>query len=181
MKKFIDILTLINLIFIKWYYKISYGKRLEVTGYIIVGKGFRLVLEKGSKLIINGNLVARRNLLITLKKDATVIIGSGTFFNNDNSIIIHHKLEMGNDVICGEGVKIYDNNHKIMDGTFYKNEYNLSPVKIGNKVWLANYVNILAGSVIHDNVVVGALSLVNKELVSNYLYVGAPCKQVKKL
>jgi acetyltransferase-like isoleucine patch superfamily enzyme len=52
---------------------------------------------------------------------------------------------------------------------------------IHNKVWLSNYVNVLRGSIINENVVVGAMSLVKGELAKGHVYAGVPCKPVKKL
>ena len=55
------------------------------------------------------------------------------------------------------------------------------PITIGNDVWLGGNVTILPGVTIGDNVVIGAGSVVTKDIPSNCVAVGNPCKPIKKL
>jgi len=51
-------------------------------------------------------------------------------------------------------------------------------VTIGNNVYLGNNVTVLPGVKIGNNVIVGAKSLVNKDLEDNSVYVGIPAKRI---
>lgn len=53
-------------------------------------------------------------------------------------------------------------------------------VIIGNKVWICNNVSIVAPVKIGDNSVIGACSVVTKDIPSGCVAVGNPCKVVKK-
>lgn len=55
--------------------------------------------------------------------------------------------------------------------------------EIGNRVLIGNGAIVMDGAVIEDHVIVGANALVppGKHLVSGYLYIGSPCKQVREL
>jgi len=53
------------------------------------------------------------------------------------------------------------------------------PVRIGNKVCIGANCTVLPGTVIKDNVVVGAGSVVKGILESNRLYVGVPSRKVR--
>ena len=55
------------------------------------------------------------------------------------------------------------------------------PVKIGNNVQIGANAVILPGITIGNNVVIGALSLVNRDIPSNVIAVGNPCKIIKRL
>ena len=55
------------------------------------------------------------------------------------------------------------------------------PVSIGNNVWIGGSVTILPGVTIGDNVTIGAGSVVAKDIPSNSIAVGNPCKVIKKL
>lgn len=55
-----------------------------------------------------------------------------------------------------------------------------APIRLGKKVWLPWRVFILPGVSVGDNVVVGADSLVNKDLPSNCLAVGSPIKVISE-
>jgi lipopolysaccharide O-acetyltransferase len=55
-----------------------------------------------------------------------------------------------------------------------------SPIVIGNNCWFGDRVFIMPGVTIGDGVVVGAGSIVTKDIPANSLAVGAPAKIIKK-
>jgi galactoside O-acetyltransferase len=59
-------------------------------------------------------------------------------------------------------------------------QYNL-PVRIGRNCWLGAGVVVLPGVTIGDHVVVGAGSIVTKDLPSNVVAVGNPCRVIRHL
>ena len=54
-------------------------------------------------------------------------------------------------------------------------------VKIGDNVYLGNSVTVLPGVTIGNNVIVGAKSLITKDLKSNSVYAGSPAKYICSL
>lgn len=60
----------------------------------------------------------------------------------------------------------------------YKNIDIIKPIKIGNNVFIGAQSIILPGVIIEDNVIVGAGSLVNKNLESNHVYAGVPIRKI---
>jgi acetyltransferase-like isoleucine patch superfamily enzyme len=56
-----------------------------------------------------------------------------------------------------------------------------APVTVGSNVWIGAAVRILAGVKIGDNVVVGAGSVVTKDVPANSVAVGVPAKVIKSL
>lgn len=59
-------------------------------------------------------------------------------------------------------------------------EYAL-PIKVGNNVWVGANVSVLPGVTIGDDVVIGAGSVVNKDIPSGVLAAGNPCKVIRKI
>lgn len=57
----------------------------------------------------------------------------------------------------------------------------LAPINIGKNVFVGMDVIILPGVNIGDNVIVGAGSIVNKNLASNSVYAGVPCRLICSL
>ena len=55
------------------------------------------------------------------------------------------------------------------------------PIIIGNNVWIGGNVCVLPGVTIGDNVVIGAGSVVNRDIASNTVAVGNPCRVIKKI
>lgn len=104
------------------------------------------------------------------------------FFANYNCIILDNaKITIGDNVFLAPNVGIYTAGHPLdverrNDGLEYA-----YPVKIGNNVWIGAGVNILPGVTIGDNCVIGAGSVVTKDIPANSLAAGNPCKIIKEI
>ena len=59
-------------------------------------------------------------------------------------------------------------------------QYNM-PVRIGKNCWLGAGVVVMPGVTIGDNVVVGAGSIVTKDIPSNVVAVGNPCRVLREV
>ena len=57
----------------------------------------------------------------------------------------------------------------------------MSPIKVGNNVLIGYRAIIMPGVTIGDNVVIGAGSVVTREIPSNCVAVGTPAKPIKTL
>ena len=53
------------------------------------------------------------------------------------------------------------------------------PVRIGDHVWIGGNVTILPGVSIGDHSIIGAGSVVTKDIPANVIAVGNPCKVIK--
>jgi len=98
-------------------------------------------------------------------------IGNGIFFNNYCSINCLDKIEIGDNTMFGEGVKIYDHNHahSYIDGKLIvdKDSFKTAPVIIGANCWIGSNVTILKGVTIGDNVIIGANNLIYQSVSAN--------------
>ncbi|KKP66006.1 MAG: hypothetical protein US66_C0009G0008 [Candidatus Moranbacteria bacterium GW2011_GWD2_37_9] len=86
------------------------------------------------------------------------------------------KIIMGDNVLMGPGSKIISANHDFEDFTKHISS---KPIIIGSNVWIGADVVILPGVTIGDNVVIGAGSIVTKEIPSNVIAAGNPCKVLR--
>ena len=77
---------------------------------------------------------------------------------------------------CG----FYTSGHPLDYETRNKGLEYAKPIKVGNNVWIGGNVCVMPGVTIGDNVVIGAGSVVNKDIPSNVVAVGNPCKVLKK-
>jgi acetyltransferase-like isoleucine patch superfamily enzyme len=104
---------------------------------------------------------------------ARLTIHKGVFLNNYCSVNCLGSIEIGENTLFGEGVKIYDHNHRYeqVDGRLdvKKNEFKTGFVKIGRNSWIGSNTTILANVEIGDNVIVGANCLVYKSIPSNVI------------
>ncbi|WIM85537.1 acyltransferase [Gallibacterium anatis] len=103
---------------------------------------------------------------------------------NDN-VFIHavNGVEIGDNTTLSYGVVLLTESYDISS----KNKYLLrkhkgAPIKIGKNVWICANSTILPGVSIADNIIVGAGSVVTKDLDrANSLYAGNPARFIKEL
>lgn len=104
------------------------------------------------------------------------------FYSNHNLVILDcAKVKFGSNVLIGPNCGFYTAQHPIdakERNTFL--EY-AKPITVGNNVWIGGNVCVVAGVTIGDNVVIGAGSTVVKDIPSNCVAVGNPCKVIKNL
>ena len=169
----------ISILFTFWI-RLRYFNSIKLSGFIILEGGFvKINIAKGAQLIIQGNISLRKNTQILIRENAICIIGKGTFFNRNCSVICRESIQIGEDCLFGEDVKIYDNDHFEDVNKIYKKKFKTSKVLIGKNVWVGNNVNILKQSTIYSNSIIGAMSLVTSDLKEPGVFVGIPSKRIK--
>lgn len=104
-------------------------------------------------------------------------------FLDDNEILI------GDNALIAPDVKIYTAFHPLNakdrfdnpkeDGSFEFCKTRTAPVKIGKNVWIGGGAIILPGVTIGDNVVIGAGSVVTKDIPSDKIAYGNPCRIIR--
>lgn len=115
------------------------------------------------------NCYANYNLVIL--DVCPVIIGDNCFFGPNVSIVtaLH--------ALIAKEREFYFNKEK---NHTTDREYG-KPIMIGNDCWFGSNVTILPGVTIEDNVIVGAGSVVTKNLKSGAIYVGNPAKKLRDI
>ncbi|MBI5857853.1 MAG: acyltransferase [Sphingobacteriales bacterium] len=147
--------------------------KTNIAADVFMGEGSSVNVQGKFKELVMGRKVFMRNFCsILMYPEASLIIGEKVFLNNYCSINCLSSIEIGSGTTFGEGVKIYDHNHKHyynQEGTliFEANDYTLGPVKIGKNCWIGSNVTILQGVEIGDNVILGANSLIYKSIPAN--------------
>ena len=104
------------------------------------------------------------------------------FYSNHNLVILDcNKVKFGDNVFIGPNCGFYTAGHPIDATTRNQGLEYAKPITIGNNVWFGGNVCVLPGVTIGDNVVIGAGSVVNKDIPSNCVAVGNPCKVMRKI
>lgn len=104
------------------------------------------------------------------------------FYMNHGCVILDcNRVVIGDNVMFGPGVNIYSVNHPMQAAERATGVELTAPVHIGNNVWLGGGVIVCPGVTIGDNTVVGAGSVVVKDLPANVLAAGNPCHVIRPL
>ena len=90
------------------------------------------------------------------------------------------KISFGNNVQIGPNCGFYTSGHPIDKETRRKVEF-AKPIVVGNDVWIGGNVCVMPGVTIGDNTIIGAGSVVTKDIPSNVVAVGNPCKIIKEI
>lgn len=107
--------------------------------------------------------------------------GDRFFMNNDCVIVDPGKVIFGDDVKIGPQCGFYTAIHPLDAEQRKANLEAAYPIVIGNNVWLGGGVKVLPGVTIGDNAVIGAGSVVSRNIPANTLAVGNPCRVIREL
>lgn len=136
----------------------------------------RLLVEKGGILNLQGGIDIGYGSDIEVLPNAKLSIGEGTKTNIGATIICGDRIEIGKNTMLGRHITIRDNN-----GSHYMNRQgykNTRPVIIGDKVWLTEQCTVMPGVKIGDGAIIGALSLVIRNVPAHCLASGHPAEVI---
>ena len=110
-----------------------------------------------------------------------ISIGKRFFANFNFTVLDEARVTIGDDCFIGPNVSIYTACHSTDPVERNSRQEWAKPVTIGHNVWIGGSVTILSGVTIGDNVTIGAGSVVIKDIPSNTVAVGNPCKVIKQI
>lgn len=136
----------------------------------------RLFVDKGATLRYDGKTKIGYGSDIEIFPNAELSFGGGGATNIGATIICGEKIQIGKNTMLGRHITIRDNN-----GSHYMNRQgykNTRPVIIGDKVWLTEQCTVMPGVKIGDGAIIGALSLVIRNVPAYSLASGHPAEVV---
>jgi len=117
-------------------------------------------------------------------------IGENFFANFNTTILDDGRIYIGENVMLGPNVSLMATTHPLLpeeriamkynDGHISGSEY-AAEIHIGNNVWIACNVVVCGGVTIGNNAVIGAGSIVTKDIPDNYVAYGNPCKPIRPI
>lgn len=159
--------------------KILHPHNFEFSGSPIVGKDSRFICNNG-KIIIN-NIGVRRYCEISASENSVIRLDKKVFLNNGCMIISHKSITIGENTRLGPNVLIYDHDYDYKNHhNFEKGIHNSKEITIGNGCWIGAGTIILKGTVLGDNCVVAAGSIIKGEYQAGTLIVQKRIENIKK-
>ena len=152
-----------------------YGKTYfnrYANGSIIIGDFCEFNSSKTSNLIG----VYSPCMISALKRNSSIIIGNNCGFSG-TVIGCAKYIKLGNNVRCGS-------NSLITDTDWHSDDYRTGDDKeviIDDNVWLGYGVKVLKGVHIGENSMIGANSVVTKDVPANVIAAGNPCRIIRYL
>lgn len=164
------------------FWKVKLGKGCKFIGQPI----FRL-LPNSTVKIGNNCLFASANgsnligvytpcIISTAKRGAELLIGNNCGFSG-TVIRSAFKISLGNNVRCGANTLIYDSDGHTDDPRSKGDK----PIIIEDDVWLGYGVKVLKGVTIGKGSLIGACSVVTKDIPAGVVAAGNPCRVIRKI
>ncbi len=112
---------------------------------------------------------------------AHVHFGNNVYANFNLTLVDDTDIYVGDKVMFAPNVTVATAGHPINPELRYQAmQYNI-PVHIGNNVWIGANAVVLPGVTIGDNSVIGAGSVVTKDIPANVVAVGNPCRVIREI
>lgn len=163
--------------------KIKFNKRIRNSGFVVLQKNVQIIIEDGGVLIFDKNVTIKEHSIIYVKKNAKITFGQDSSTGHHTEISANNYIKIGKDVIMGAYSYITDSNHGYKNKSLpiRKQDMEMGRVQIGNNVWLGRGVMILKDSIVGDNSIVAAGSVVTKKFEDNKILAGIPTKVIKEI
>lgn len=110
-----------------------------------------------------------------------VHFGKNIYTNFNLTLVDDTHIHVGDYCQIGPNVVLATAGHPILPELREKGYQYNAPVRIGRNCWLGAGVVVVPGVTIGDNVVVGAGSVVTRDLPDNVIAVGNPCKILREV
>jgi maltose O-acetyltransferase len=140
-------------------------KRMSLLNKLLGGMVYDVFIEPPFYCDYGSNIYIANNVYINL----------GCVFLDCAAITI------GADVKFGPNVQLYTPSHPLDPATRKAAKELAKPIRIGNNCWIGGNVTVCPGVSIGENAVIGAGSVVVKDIPGNVVAVGNPCRVVREI
>lgn len=149
------------------------------SGIFIIGKNVRI-----NSRYRNNPIGGQTFATFIIKKNASLVISQGAGISN-STIVCWDKILIGENVYIGGDCKIYDSDFHSLNYEeriiYGDKKIKSKPVEIKKGAFIGTGTIILKGVSIGERSVIGAGSVVTKNIPSDEIWAGNPCKCIKKL
>jgi galactoside O-acetyltransferase len=127
------------------------------------------------------------------RRDAEITIGDRCFIGKSH-LVAAEKISIGDDVVISWGVTIDDHNSHSMDWSVRRHDIEnwhkgikdwtdivIAPVTIGSRVWIGFNAIILKGVTLGEGCIVGAGSVVTKDVPPYAIVAGNPARIIRQM
>lgn len=117
------------------------------------------------------------------RKDATLYLGENVYMGNRNSFLLGGNITIGDDTLLASDILVSSENHgnNPKDSLSYgKQELICKDVVVGRGCWIGEKAILLPGVSIGDKSIIGAGSVVTKDVPAYCIAVGNPARVIKR-
>lgn len=142
-----------------------------------------IILRVANKMTMGRGAAVYSNVILEIGENAVFTVGKNFTISYGSIIVCNKTIQFGDHVMIGEYTSIRDTSHSYQNnGIPFSQQADQSlSISIGNNVWIGRGCIIMPGTVIADNVIIGANSVVKGQLETNSVYVGSPAVKIRTI
>lgn len=110
-----------------------------------------------------------------------ISVGENFYTNHNVTILDGAKVIFGDNVFIAPNCVFSTAGHAIDSEQRNQGLEIALPITVGNSVWIGANVSVLPGVTIGSNTIIGAGSVVNKDIPDGVIAVGNPCKVIRRI
>ena len=139
---------------------------------------------RDGRLEVGAHTLFEPDVWITIGDAGHVRIGSGTFLNIGTMVAAETLVEIGDHCMFANGCFVSDASHRFDDPERpvpWQGFTSKGPTRIGDNVWCGAHVVITTGVTVGERCVIGANSVVTRDLPPHSIAAGAPAKVLRQV
>jgi acetyltransferase-like isoleucine patch superfamily enzyme len=136
------------------------------------------------RLEIGANTLLEPGVWLTAPGSARIRIGAGTFLNLRVMVAALELVEIGDHCMFANGCFVTDADHRVDDPDrpiTWQGFRSKGPTRVGDNVWCGANVVITSGVTVGERCVIGANSVVNRDLPPYSIAAGAPARVIRQV
>jgi len=151
--------------------------RVKTEGFIFLPRHYEVVLGKGATMRIGRWVWIGRNNALRCH-EGELIVGKNTIFGTDNTVNCYCGVYIGAECLFADSVYIVDFDHNYWDPVMSIRSQGISksPIRLEGDLWVGTMVTIIRGVTVGRGSVIGAMSLVNRDVPPYSVVGGVPAK-----
>ena len=161
---------------------VSVGKRLNIERIPYMRRRGRIYL--GDDVAISGKIGIAFNTALGL--DPELRVGNHTFIGHQCSFSIAKAITIGNNCLIAGNTHFFDNDGHPVDAARRRagervRPEDVHPIVVGHDVWIGSGSRILKGVTIGDRAIIGAASVVTKDVPPDTIVAGNPAREIGRV
>ncbi|MFB0500161.1 MAG: DapH/DapD/GlmU-related protein [Candidatus Hadarchaeaceae archaeon] len=155
--------------------KVIIGDNVDIDGQL------ELWVRDNARIVIGDNCHIEKFVRLNTGLNGCIELGKNTYVGKFSIINSFDHVTVGPYGLISGNVMIIDAGHDTKMGKLMnEQDTQTAPIEIGKNVWLAWGSTVLKGTKIGDGAVIGAGSVVTKDIKPYAIAVGAPARVIKK-
>jgi len=166
--------------FLRWRFLTAAGRRWSTDGMLFLGPRLQLQIGRDGEIRFGRFVWVGAGTKIRCH-EGLVEIGAKTVIGQDCTISAYQRVRIGEQCVIADRVMFIDFDHNVADREqpirlqgIYKRD-----VVVGSNVWIGYGAQILRGVSVGDNAIIGASSVVTRDIPANAVAVGSPARVVR--